>query len=797
MKDLKIRPGPALALLFSLGIVLASPASPVGLPAPHPPLLRWLAGALIAALALPIGRRGCRPAIAALLAVDLGALRAASPGDHAGGPDLPAGPVRVEAWVAEVPAVAGRSHGDRAGGLGGPRTLFATRDPDLMVTIQGAAPWISPGERLSMAGRLLPPRRAMNPGDPDRRGSPPILAVESPRSVRTVEFRPLRRPVADLVLGLRDRAQGIIGELYPEETRGFLIAMLLGDRRLLPDGARQAMARTGTIHFLAISGLNVGMAMALVIRLPLPRRTRLPARLLFLVAFTLVTGGAPPVVRAAVMLSIHCAAEAFGRTPRPLDVLSWSALAILAVEPSWAFDIGFQLSVAAVFAMIVWAPAVADPDRGGPASILARRIRRDAAERKGRGKWPDRALRAAAASGRAFRRSLLISLATSAGTAPLILLRFFRVHPLGPLWNLVAAPLVNAILLGGAASIALGVVHPALGIPAARLTDLLSRVLLAILGALARVPGSCLYLPPPPAWSVAAAQALLALGAVPSLRRPALLGLLVLGLGLGAAALAPREPDLLILSVGGGSCSILSVPGGGSCLFDCGAGGRGRGAGERIARAALASGLRRIDGAVLSHAHADHVGGVLELADTIPLGRVWVPPRFGGTLPGRRLLDGLDARGVPVERLARGRRIVLAPGWTLDILHPREVDPGFRPLELNDDSLVVLVRSGEGAVLIPGDIEEKGTARLLAEPDDLSCDLAIIPHHGRRGLLLPELIRRARPETAVIGGDGAGGAEEEREMLRRQGIDVLATWEVGAVRAVLRDGRWQVVGTGP
>ena len=816
----ELRPGPVVAFLFALGIALGSPEGPLGGAEAGPPLsqtlLHWVVLALFCLLAFQTLRGGSAlrrvpgawRMTAGALILALGALRASmgSPSFRPFG-EIPEGPARIEAWVADLPIV---PEGEGNLLAGRRRTVFSTSDPEFSVSIGGLVPWIAPGQKVILDGRFAPARSHLGsgPGGTGALRRPPRFRVEVPQNVQAVEYRPLRRPIEGIVLAIRERAFRIIEAQYPARTRGFIIAMLLGDRRLLPEDIRRSMARTGTIHFLAISGLNVGMAMALVVRLPLPRRLRLSARLAFLLIFTLVTGAAPPVVRAAVMLSIHCAGEAFGRAPRTLDTLAWAALAILAVEPSWAFDVGFQLSVASVFAMAAWTPVLLGGESKDPAALLRKRIEAMQRLEGARTRGVVLGTLAAILRGalRAGRQAFLISLAASAGTAPLVLFYFYRLHPLGPVWNLLAGPVVNGILLGGGAGIALGSIHPALGAPAAWITDMLSVILIHLLSFLEKVPGSCVYLPPPPAWGTILLLGLLAAGAAPALRKPSLILVACLtAFLLLRPVLLSGPPEFQVLSVGGGSCAFLKAPGRGCFLFDCGTGSGMPGAGERIVRALLAAGVRRIDGAFLSHAHADHVGGISELADLLPLGRVWVPPAFGRTPQGRGILKELATRGIPVETLARGAEIPLGSGaleaqdgarWSIGVLHPPRDGPPGRPLGENDGSLVLRIGTGSGSILIPGDIEARGTALLLAALADLRSDVILIPHHGRANPRLADLLEAVRPALAVIGGDGSGGGGREVSVLEAAGIPVMATWEQGPARFLWNEGRWRPAGPG-
>ncbi|MCH2365175.1 MAG: ComEC/Rec2 family competence protein, partial [Planctomycetes bacterium] len=90
---------------------------------------------------------------------------------------------------------------------------------------------------------------------------------------------------------------------------------------------------TGTAHFLAISGLHVGLIMAFAMRIPFPQKGKTMLRLMVLGLFVLLSGANTPVLRAAIMIGLHLLLQAAGRLPRALDTLGWTLLALLVTEP--------------------------------------------------------------------------------------------------------------------------------------------------------------------------------------------------------------------------------------------------------------------------------------------------------------------------------------------------------------------------------------------------------------------------------------------------------------------------------
>jgi len=309
------------------------------------------------------------------------------------------------------------------------------------------------GERWLVRGRIRPARRA----------GAPSLGVSDHR--RACLLRPAAGPSQRLaggwdaaLLSLRGRVRRAVDQHAPEQHRALLLALSLGDRRELDPALREAFARTGTAHLLAISGLHVGCfagALLMVLRfavrrLPLPldaRQAGLPDRLAWggalLGAWLYVAVAGAPVSgrRALVMLACVAAGRIVRRRTSGWNGLAGAALLVAWFEPEAVRSAGYQLSVASVAGLLALWPEAGTGQVG--------RVRR----------WVARAAASSAAA--------------TLATAPLCAGLFGRVAVAGLWVNLLAIPVlafgVVPPLLAGAA---LGAIEPALGGPAIRLAGL-------------------------------------------------------------------------------------------------------------------------------------------------------------------------------------------------------------------------------------------------------------------------------------------------------------------------------------
>ncbi len=618
----------------------------------------------------------------------------------------------------------------------------------------------------------------------DRRGTAHLLRVTAPAAVRVLSDRTARElqlddggPLPGFLRRLRQSIHDVVRDLYDERARGLLLAMLLGDRRLLDRTMWDSMLATGTLHFLAISGLHVSLLMLIVVRLPLPRGARMPMRLLFLAVFSLLTGANAPVVRAALMFAVHIVLRGIGRRPTALNTLGWTALLLLAIDPLALADPGFQLSFVAVAAIVTWgreldgeerrrriAGFLPRPPPGGPIARAARAI----------GRWG--------------RRSLAVSVATNVATAPILLAWFHRLHPTAPISTLAVYPLAVVVLLGGFVSVGLGLVATELGAAVAVPTALAVDALAVVVGCAAELPGACVWLPPPAPWQIAGSYAVLVLGWAPNLRGRTLAAatIALVAAAIATALVVPQTIAIVHVDVGAASATVLRGPRGGTWLIDAGdlPGREGR----SVVEAVLEANGRTVDGALITHPDADHVGALPRVVETLGVRHVLTSPFFEAAPSGDAALSLARDAGLRVDALSRGDGLEVG-AFRLEVLHPAASETLPFIASKNDTSLCVRVTVAGTTLLLLGDIEEAGIARLLPHADELAADVLVLPHHGRRNRLLDAIVDASGARTVVISGDGRGGARENATALEARGIEVFATWRGGSVVHEIVDGR--------
>ena len=221
---------------------------------------------------------------------------------------------------------------------------------------------VAPGDRVQVFGQLRRPSPPMNPGEfdfaaiarADRRMA--SLITRSPECV-TVLVPSERSPLWNVVEKLRERGRQVLRSYVGPREAGLAAAVLLGIRAELSYEETLPFFLTGTVHLLVVSGLNVailaGGLYALVWIGWLPRRAALALIIAVVVAYALVAGAGPPVVRAAVLVVVICLGAWFGRHGVAFNSLAAAAVLALALNPAELFQTGTQLSFLCV-GILIW-----------------------------------------------------------------------------------------------------------------------------------------------------------------------------------------------------------------------------------------------------------------------------------------------------------------------------------------------------------------------------------------------------------------------------------------------------------
>ncbi len=226
-----------------------------------------------------------------------------------------------------------------------------------------------------------------------------------------------------------------INELLPEPHASLLLGMIFGIRTTMPPDFYEALLTTGTIHMIALSGMNISIIIRLLFDSASPllgKHGSVAVTLLGIALFLYIVGLGPTIVRAAIMGSLTIVASYLGRKSLPLYFLGAAGFIMVCINPAVVGDISFQLSFLATLGIILFGGSasshVATKHPEFPSNLTIAVIT-----------WLWAVVRA----------DLRITLSAQLFTVPVILFNFHRISLISPLANVMVGWLVPFIMYGG------------------------------------------------------------------------------------------------------------------------------------------------------------------------------------------------------------------------------------------------------------------------------------------------------------------------------------------------------------
>jgi competence protein ComEC len=601
------------------------------------------------------------------------------------------------------------------------------------------------GSILTFKGMLEEPSAERNPGEfsyKEYLALNNIYALITVAGYSNIAIAGTREPnwfFEDLIFPSKNFITRTITSVMKGDEANFLIGLLLGDRTDISEEIKKAFTNTGTIHVLAVSGSHVILVVTIIYiifgLLRVPNKPKILLTICALVYYTFLTGAAPSIVRASMMAGIVLLGKYVEQKTDSYNVLGLSAVIMFLYDPKQLFDVGFQLSFAAVFSMVYFYPKLNSLIKRIPEPLEEFKIITPV--------W----------------QLFALSLAAQIGTLPFTAYYFGKVSLISLFANLLVVPLVGIIVTIGLTGALLGAASSWISIIFSEANNLIAWFTLTLVKLAEQVPYAVINTAAF-GWKetvlYSAVIAWLFNLNNRTLQKNIIFFLLAFGnIVIYSLLFADKHDKVTVtfLDVGQGDAAVIQTPNGETILVDAGPITQTYNAGEKIVVPFLRrKGIATIDAAITSHPHADHLGGMpyvikhLKVKSTIDANQ-----RLHS-----QLYDEYDALEKDIPQItARAGMIQSFGAVRLYYLHPTrrfiDEDSSDGYSNINESSVVFKLQYGKTSFLFMGDAETEAEHHLRQVYHDfLDCDVLKAGHHGSSTSSTEDFVESAKPEHVVI-----------------------------------------------
>ena len=533
----------------------------------------------------------------------------------------------------------------------------------------------------------------------------------------------------------QNKASLKIEEFYKAHTAPLAKALLLGFKQDLEQETRQAFARAGLSHIMAVSGLHVGFIVApLWFLIPTIRQWKygkvlgilLLGTILFLYAG--ITGFTVSVLRASVTALFLTIGKLYNKSSKSINLTAAAAVCILIYDPTELFSIGFQLSFSAVFIILLVLPTL---QHWLPLWL--------------RVQWYAKPLMV-----------VIVSIVVQFGLYPLQVFYFGEISVISPVANALFVPFLGVLVPLAILGLLISVAVPSLGFWLSQPFDAFLSAMNSFVLSVANIQWAWfetellsvlmfpfwLFL----IWTIASWR-------VPDLKWKIFAATLFLGCAVQLSAFISSstrgELTVTYFDVGQGDAALIQTPNQKTILVDAGVWSPGYNSGKSVIIPHLkAQGISKLDAVVLSHPHADHIGGILDIMDAVAIDTIYNSGFEYESNLYQSYIRKAEELEIPIKSVRAGERLFIDPAILALILAP---EGGKFNSDPNQHSVVLEVIYGETEFLFTGDAGEDQEERLLENYAALvDTDVLKVGHHGSKTSSGIEFMEITTPEMAVV-----------------------------------------------
>jgi competence protein ComEC len=620
---------------------------------------------------------------------------------------------------------------------------YGMRIPIRVITPRATVLKLLPGQSFSATSRIIKSKEGRVAA---------LILIDGDVKILTEASR-WAKSLAAIRYGLRNLSgDGDAGALIP--------GMVLGDTAKQSAEFKTAMKRSGLMHLVAVSGANFAIVSSFVLwcmqfifrRMKL----RLSATAIALLCFIALVRPSPSVLRAAAMAAVLLIAQGTNRGRDSLPALGFAMGAVVVGDPWQARDAGFALSVMATAGLLLFSP------------VIVEKLSRFMPEKLAQALAPPTAAIV-------FCSPVLVSLSG-------------YLSPISIIANLLAAPAVGPITILGFIAALLSPIAPALSSIIIWCIRFPAGFIAAVARGSAQFP--VLTLRTGSIGFLIVALFTLTLWLFKKYMKAISICTLVLIVALTWMQRWPAgDWQVANCDIGQGDSMVLNLGNHRAILIDTGP--------DPVLedRCLKALGIDEISLLILSHFHADHVGGISGALKNRTISTVWISSNAEPILESAHVFSLLKSAHIFLPQ----RGFVAQVGqYTMRVLWPASGTHTFASMPgegsaINNSSIAVLIASSELTLFAAGDLEPPAQHELIG--DITPVDIYKVCHHGSR-YQDSELMRALHPQIAVIsvGAKNMYGhpATQTIDALARLGARIVRTDISGSISIIAKEHRLKI-----
>ena len=510
--------------------------------------------------------------------------------------------------------------------------------------------------------------------------------------------------------------------LNPKNS-SLITSIILGKSSYLEEDNLTIYREMGLAHILAVSGLHIGLIAGFIFfvlsNIGIKRRANILLILTIIWTYGYLIDFPPSILRANIMFSILFYSQLIHQPYDSINTLSLAAFILLIINPYYLFNIGFQLSFAATFSMIILSPRIREwfyPYQNKLADTLA---------------------------------SLF---AVHIGLLPIQSYYFNSISLLSILANILIVPLLSLCLILAFLMIIFLYTVPIINIGLGYILNIGLSVQFKIIYILDSIPLNTIRLSSPEFITIVGfyimifiifkiiridnldkniARTIIFISIFSAIWNLYILAtdhsvkLHFIDVGQGDAILIRGKNNNYLMDTGGSFLPNMNI-------------------GKNITLPYLEKhGIKKLDGVFITHFHEDHYQGIGALLGNIKINKI-----ISSDYPDdEEFVKGIKEHNIPFAVVKRGHRYSLDEDLDLNIIWP--LDNIDSNLNTNNKSLVSILSTEEFDILLTGDIEKEGEL-LIAEAMSDNIDIIKVPHHGSDTSSTKELLESIRPDIGII-----------------------------------------------